>query len=127
MQENDLRRLKGKSAIDAAHEGVSGQDETRLDSMISSLYDVDNEEALDIHANYHIDRIFGSLVERARQNGMKKEVIAKKLAGLDFARLGVQVAKGKLAEAAALELLFRQLSAAESDGKSEDRYIQFYG
>jgi hypothetical protein len=65
MEDGEPRRLKGKSAIDAAHEGISGDDEIRLDTAISALYDVDNQEAADIHANYHIDRIFSSLVERA--------------------------------------------------------------
>jgi hypothetical protein len=127
MQDNDFRRLRGKSAIDAAHEGISGDDEVRLDSAISALYDVDSEEAADIHANYHIDRIFAALVQRARDNGMRKDAIAKRLATVDFSGIGSQVAKGKLVEAAALELLFRQLSSAESNGKPDDRYIQFYG
>jgi len=127
MEDGEPRRLKGKSAIDAAHEGISGDDEIRLDTAISALYDVDNQEAADIHANYHIDRIFSSLVQRARENGMRKDAIAKRLASVDFAGVGSQVSKGKLAEAAALELLFRQLSNVESDGKHDDRYIQFYG
>lgn len=127
MQDNDLRRLRGKSAIDAAHEGISGEDEVRLDSAISTLYGVDGDEALEIHANYHIDRIFAQLIQRARQNGMKKNAIAKRLAGLDFNTIGSQVAVGKLAEAAAVELLFRQLANAESRTRPDDRYIQFYG
>jgi hypothetical protein len=127
MEDSDLKRLRGKTAIDAAHEGLSGDDEGRLDSAISEMYSVDNEEAADIHANYHIDRIFASLVHRAKENGMRKDTIAKRLGNLDFTRVGSQVAKGKLAEAAALELLFRELSKAESNGNSDDRYIQFYG
>jgi hypothetical protein len=127
MQDNDLKRLRGKSAIDAAHEGISGDDEVRLDSAISVLYDVDTEEAADIHSNYHIDRIFSSLVQRAKENGMRRDAIAKRLAHVDFTEVGNQIAKGKLTEAAALELVFRQLSTAERNGKSDDRYIQFYG
>jgi ribulose 1,5-bisphosphate carboxylase large subunit-like protein len=127
MQDNDLRRLRGKSAIDAAHEGITGEDEVRLDSAISALYGVDGDEALEIHANYHIDRIFAQLVQRARQNGMKKSAIAKRLAGLDFNTIGSQVAVGKLAEAAAVDLLFRQLANAETRTRPDDRYIQFYG
>ena len=127
MQDNDLRRLRGKSAIDSAHEGISGEDETRLDSAISALYGVDGEEALEIHTNYHVDRIFSLLVRRAKENGMKKNAISKRLAELDFIGVGSQVAVGKLAETAAVELLFRQLSRAESNAKPDDRYIQFYG
>ncbi|MGI0037379.1 MAG: hypothetical protein ACRD99_03380 [Nitrososphaera sp.] len=127
MEDSDLRRLRGKTAIDAAHEGITGDDEVRLDSAISVMYSVDNEEAADIHANYHIDRIFASLVQRAKENGMRKDTIARRLGNLDFTGVGNQVAKGKLAEAAALELLFRQLSRVESNGAADDRYIQFYG
>jgi hypothetical protein len=127
MQGNDLKKLRGKSAIDAAHEGVGGEDEARLDSAISVLYDVDVEEAADIHANYHVNRIFSSLVQRAKQNGMRRDAIAKRLAHIDFTAVGSQIAKGKLTEAAALGLAFRQLSTAERNGKSDDRYIQFYG
>ena len=127
MEQSDLGRLRGKTAIDAAHEGISGDDEVRLDSAISVMYGVDNEEAADIHANYHIDRIFASLVLRAKQNGMRKDTIAKRLGKMDFTGVGSQVAKGKLAEAAALDLLFRELSRAESKGSADDRYIQFYG
>jgi hypothetical protein len=127
MQDNDLRKLRGKSAIDAAHEGITGEDEMRLGSAIGVLYGVDNDEAVEIHANYHIDRIFASLVQRARENGMRKETLAKRMAGFDFSRIGIEVAKGKLAEAAAVDLLFRELSRAESSGSADDRYIQFYG
>ena len=121
-----MKRLRGKSAIDVAHEGLNGEDEGRLDSAISALYGVDNDEALEIHTNYHVDRIFSSLVRRARENGMKKSAIAKRLPVLDFAGVASQVALGKLAEAAAVDLLFRQLAALESPGKSDDRYFQFY-
>ena len=127
MQEKDLKKLRGKSAIEAAHEGISGEDEIRLDSAISVLYGVDTDEALEIHTNYHIDRIFATLVRRAEENGMKKTEIAKRLAGLNFNWVADQVSKGKLAEAAAVDQLFRQLSQIESRGKSDDRYIQFYG
>lgn len=126
MQDNDLRRLRGKSAIDAVHEGISGEDEMRLETAISTLYGVDNQEAVEIHANYHIDRVFASLVQRAEENGMKKATIAKRLKGLDFTGIGSQVAKGKLVEAAAVELLFRQLASIETRGDSDDRYFQFY-
>ena len=126
MQDNDLRKLRGKYAIDAVHEGISGEDEMRLETAISTLYGVDNEEAVEIHVNYHIDRVFASLVQRAEENGMRKATVAKKLTGLDFTRIGSQVAKGKLAEAAAVELLFRQIASIETRGESDDRYFQFY-
>lgn len=127
MTEVYEKRLRGRSAIEAAHQGLSGIDESRLEPAISALYGVDIDEALEIHTNYHLDRIFASLVQRAKQNGMSKPILAKRLAGLDFGWVANQVAKGKMAEAAAVEFLFRQLWQIESRGKVEDRYNQFYG
>jgi hypothetical protein len=37
------------------------------------------------------------------------------------------VAKGKLTETAAVDALFRGLSTIESNGKADDRYVNFYG
>ncbi len=127
MLDNESKRQRGKSAIYAAHEGISGEDEERLVSAISVLYDVDTDEASEIHKNYHVDRIFASLVLRAKKNGMKKDTISVKLANLNFDWAASQVAQGKLAEAAAVDVLFRQLSQIESSGRSEDRYVRFYG
>ena len=50
------RKLRGRSAIEAAHAGLSGQDETRLDATISMLYGVGSDEAAEIHTNYHVER-----------------------------------------------------------------------
>ena len=126
MQDN-LKGVRGKVAIEAAHEGVTGEDEARLDSAISVLYGVDAGEALEIHANYHLDRILSALVRRAEENGMKRRALGKKVAAMDYDWVSKQVAMGKLAEAAAVDHLFRQLSMVESRGKAEDRYLQFYG
>jgi hypothetical protein len=54
--QKESKKLRGRSAIEAAHEGVTGEDEIRLESTISTLYGVDREEALEIHTNYHLDR-----------------------------------------------------------------------
>jgi hypothetical protein len=125
--QKESKKLRGRSAIEAAHEGVTGEDEIRLESTISTLYGVDREEALEIHTNYHLDRLFATLVRRARDSGMKKSIVSKKLAELNFNWAASQVAKGKLAEAAAVDLLFKQLSQIESRGRTDDRYIRFYG
>ncbi|MCI0564992.1 MAG: hypothetical protein MN733_41525 [Nitrososphaera sp.] len=124
---NRVRKLRGRSAIEMAHAGISGDDERRLDNTIRSLYSVESDEALEIHTNYHVDRIFSSLVRRAVGNGMKRETVAEKLKNLDFIGVARQVAAGKLAEAAAVEALFRELSRSEFRGNSDDRYINFYG
>ena len=129
MQNNTSdRKLRGRSAIEAAHAGLSGQDETRLDATISMLYGVGSDEAAEIHTNYHVERIFLALEKRARENGMKREALAERMQCLDIVGVASQVAKGKLAEAAAVDVLFRGLSTIESRGKAaDDRYSNFYG
>jgi hypothetical protein len=127
MEDIDNKNLRGKTAIDAAHQGIVGEDESRVDSAISEIYGVDVEEAIEIHTNYHLDRVFDALVRRAQKAGMKRQAISSKVANLDFFGPSSQVAKGKMAEAAAVDALFRQLSSIESQGKPDDRYIKFYG
>jgi hypothetical protein len=122
------RKLRGRSAIEAAHAGVSGHDETRLDATISMLYGVGSDEAAEIHTNYHVERIFLALEKRARENGMKREALAERMQYLDIVGVASHVAKGNLAEAAAVDVLFRGLSTIESRGKAaDDRYSNFYG
>jgi hypothetical protein len=119
-------RLKGRSAIDAAHAGVVGEDEARLDATISRLYGVESDEAAEIHANYHVNKILASLARRAEENGMKMETLAKRVKNLDISGAAYQVAKGKLTEAAAVDALFRGLATIESNGKADDRF-SIYG
>lgn len=119
-------KLKGRSAIEAAHVGVTGEDETRLDATICTLYGVDGDEAAEIHANYHVDKILASLAKRAGENGMKRKILADRIPHLDIHGTAYQVAKGKLTEAAAVDALFRVLAIMESNGKAEDRFT-IYG
>lgn len=127
MHKQDSNKLRGRSAIEAAHSGVTGEDEARLDATISQLYGVETEEAAEIHANYHVDKILASLAKRAGENGMKRETLAQRVQSLDISGAAYQVAKGKLTEAAAVDALFRGLSTIESNGKADDRYVNFYG
>lgn len=115
-------KLKGRSAIEAAHIGLTGEDEARLDATISQLYDVAIDEATDIHANYHVDKILAALAKRAEENGMKREVLAERAKHLDISGAAYQVARGKLTEAAAVDALFRGLTKIESNGKADDRF-----
>jgi hypothetical protein len=64
MQESDAKKPRGRSAIKAAHGGVTSEDEARLDLMISDLYGVDSDEAAEIHLNYHADRMLAALARR---------------------------------------------------------------
>ena len=126
MQESDAKKPRGRSAIQAAHGGVTSEDEARLDHLISDLYGVDSNEAAEIHLNYHVDRMLASLARRCSQKGIRGEMIADRLRYLDVSGVAYQVAKGRLSEAAAIDALFRALRVTQSQDK-DDRYINFYG
>ena len=121
------RRPRGRAALDEVHYSITGQDEPRLDAKISALYGVDNEESTDIHSNYHMERIIRALEHRTRANGLPAGRLAEHLSRIDVLGLSRQVASGVLAEAAACDLVFKILSEIELNGKSDDRYIRFYG
>ena len=126
MQESNAKKPRGRSAIQAAHGGVTSEDEARLDLMISDLYGVDSDEAAEIHLNYHVDRMFVALVQRCAEKGIRSNAISDRLRYLDVSGAAYQVAKGRLSEAAAIDALFRSLRAME-DQNRDDRYINFYG
>jgi hypothetical protein len=126
MHKQDSSKPRGRSAIEVAHSDIIGEDEARLDETISSLYGVGREEAAEIHVDYHVDKILASLAKRARQKGMKRQVLAERVQRLDVSGTAYQVAKGKLTETAAVDALFRGLSSIESNGKAEDRFT-IYG
>jgi hypothetical protein len=126
MQESNAKKLRGRTAIRAAHGGITNEEEARLDLMISDLYGVDNDEAAEIHLNYHIDKMLAALAVRCKQTGITSESIADRLRYLDVSAVARQVAKGKLSEAAAIDSLFRSLQATQNQD-SDDRYINFYG
>ena len=67
MQESDAKKPRGRSAIEAAHGNVTSEDESRLDLMISDLYEVDSDEAAEIHLNYHVDRMFADHYKAMRR------------------------------------------------------------
>jgi hypothetical protein len=126
MDKQDSNKLRGRSAIAAAHAGLTGEDEARLDATISQIYGVESDEAAEIHANYHIDKIFASLAKRARENGMKRQTLVERVQNLDVSGTAHQVARGKLTEAAAVDALFRGLSTIESGTNADDRF-SIYG
>lgn len=126
MQESDDKRPRGRSAIQAAHGGVTGEDEAKLDLMISDLYGVDSDEAAEIHLNYHIDRVLAALARRCAERGIRSDAIAERLRYLDISGAANQVAKGRLSELAAIDALFRALRAGGNQD-NDDRYISFYG
>ena len=125
MQDSDAKKLRGRSAILAAHDDITSEDEVRLDAIISNLYGVDIDEAVDIHLNYHVDRILAALGRRGEKKGIKDNIFAERLQHLDISGAAYQVAKGKLTEATAIDALFRTLQPTENYGK-DDRYLSFY-
>jgi hypothetical protein len=127
MQDSDdAKKLRGRPAIQSAHGGITGEDESRLDAIISDLYGVDIDEAAEIHLNYHVDRIVAGLARRSGEKGIKNSMFAERLQRLDVSGAAYQVAKGKLTEAAAIDALFRAVLGMENPDK-HDRYVSFYG
>jgi hypothetical protein len=126
MQESNAKKLRGRTAIRAAHGSITNEDEARLDLIISDLYGVDNDEAAEIHLNYHIDKMLAALAVRCKQREITSESIADRLRYIDVSAVARQVVKGKLSEAAAIDSLFRSLQATQNQD-SDDRYINFYG
>lgn len=127
MHGSTTERQRGKAAIESAHTGIALEEEEKISNLISDAYGVDSAEAIDIHTNYHVERLITALEKRARDNGMVKETYDSKLQGLDVANYAYQVATGHLAEAAAVDIMFRNLYKLESKGEDNDRYINFYG
>ena len=125
MQDSDARKPRGRSAIQAAHLGVTSEDEARLDLIISDLYGVDSDEAAEIHLNYHVDRMLAALARRCAERGIRIDTIAEWFRYLDVSGAANQVAKGRLSEAAAIDTLFRSVRAIENQDR-DDRYINFY-
>jgi hypothetical protein len=124
-------KLRGKSAIDISHKNILKEDEKRINIKISNLYGVDLDEAKEIHINYHLQRIFSLLLERAKKQGMTEYTFLDKVRDLDVQEFAYQVSMGELIEMAAVDLLYKQLCIIQnnkisSNGIKEDRYISFY-
>jgi hypothetical protein len=124
-------KLRGKSAIDISHKSILKEDEKRINIKISNLYGVDLDEAKEIHINYHLERIFSLLLERAKKQGMTEYTFLDKVRDLDVQEFAYQVSMGELIEMAAIDLLYKQLCVIQnnrinSNGIREDRYISFY-
>ena len=127
MHETNANQKRGKSAIEAAHVGLTKDQESKVDAKVAEAYGVQDEEATEIHANYHAERIFSMLRKRAQENGMTLAALTEKSERLDIQGAAYQVARGELAEPAAVDILFRNLYSIESSGGDNDRYINFYG
>jgi hypothetical protein len=126
---DESSKLRGRMAINIQHQNVSAaQEERRLNNKISEIYNVDSDEAIDIHANYHLDRISALLLKRARKNGMLESMFFERLSGLNTIGYAYSVAQGELLEMAAVEILYKQLCNLHNNNKpSDDRYVSFYG
>lgn len=122
-------KLRGRMAISIQHQNISAvQEEKRLNNKISEMYGVDSDEAIDIHVNYHFDRISAFLLRRARKNGMLESMFFKRLNSLNTIGYAYSVAQGELPEMAAVDILYKQLCNLHNDNHpSDDRYVSFYG
>ena len=122
-------KLRGRMAISIQHQNISAaQEEKRLNNKISEMYGVDSDEAVDIHVNYHFDRISAFLLRRARKNGMLESMFFKRLNSLNTIGYAYSVAQGELPEMAAVDILYKELCNLHNDNHpSDDRYVSFYG
>ena len=124
-------KLRGKSAINILHKSILKEDEKRVNGKISNIYGVELDEAKEIHTNYHLQRIFSLLLERAKKQGMTESLFVDKVRDLDVQEFAYQVSMGELIEMAAIDLLYKQLCEIQNNMISnniirEDRYINFY-
>jgi hypothetical protein len=126
---NEPLKLRGRIAIDNEHKDILKEDERRMNIKISNMYGVDQEEAREIHINYHIHRISSLLFDRAKKHGMTDLMIINRIKDLNIIRLAYMVSEGELIEMAAADILYKELCTVEEEGYStkEDRYINFYG
>jgi hypothetical protein len=127
---DEALKLRGRMAISIQHQNISAaQEEKRLNNKISEIYGVDSDEALDIHINYHLDRISAFLLKRAKDNGMLESMFFKRLGNLNAIGYAYSVAQGELFEMAAVDILYKQLCRLHdnNDRLTDDRYVSFYG
>ena len=55
---DESSKLRRRMTINIQHQNNSAaQEERRLNNKISELYGEDSDEAIDIHANYHLNKI----------------------------------------------------------------------
>jgi len=120
---------RGRIALDLEHENILEEDERRIDTKICVLYGVEAEEAREIHANYHSDRLYFLLRDRARKHGMTEPTFLEKMESLNFYSYVYMVSRGQLMEMAAVDILYKGLCDSENNGpnKFDDRYTSFYG
>jgi hypothetical protein len=115
---------KGKAALDIEHLGITSDDEKRMNDRITRIYGVDENEASEIHANYHYSRIFSLLFNRARNHGMTQPMFVDRIKNTNIFDQAYLVSRGELIEMAAVDLLYRQLCiSADKQYAVDDRYL----
>jgi hypothetical protein len=125
------RKPRGKNAIEHAHEGIALDDEVIINFKICEMYSVNLDEARDIHINYHEDRLFVKLVDRAVKIGMTEHDLIDQLNNLSLQGCADDIGKGRLLERAAIDALYKKLciwqTSTELKDNKQDRYMRFYG
>ena len=120
---------RGRIALDLEHENILEEDERRIDIRICILYGVEAEEAKEIHTNYHSNRLYFLLRDRARKHGMTESTFLERLKSLNIYHYAYIVSRGQLMEMAAVDVLYKGLCNSEYNEANnfDDRYISFYG
>jgi len=119
---------RGKTALDIEHRNILEVDEKRIDLRICALYGVNVEEAIEIHRNYHLQRIYILLKDRATKHGMTESTYLERLESLNLHYYASLVSRGELIENAAVDVLYKGLTPWKNDSTYlDDRYNSFYG
>ena len=126
--DNSNSQHRGRIALDLEHENILGEDERRINTKICILYGVEAEEAKEIHTNYHSDRLYFLLRDRARKHGMTESTFLERLESLNFYHHAYCVSRGELMEMAAVDILYKELCNTNNGASNfDDRYVSFYG
>ncbi len=113
--------IKGKNAIDTLHKNISKENEKTINLKISDLYGVDLDEAMEIHINYHINRI-----KKIVKNSEILENMDYTLENhFDFSILSLKIINGDITENGCLDIFINAVKN-HTQYQKKDRYISFY-
>ena len=118
---NQNNIIKGKNAIDALHKNMSMESEKTINLKISDIYGVDLDEAMEIHINYHVNRI-----KKIVKNSKTLENMNSTLENhFDFSTLSLKIINGDITENGCLDIFLNAVKN-HTQNQKKDRYISFY-
>jgi|SRR6185437_2569862 len=118
-KQNDFN--KGKNAIDTLHKNISKEYEKTINLKISDIYGVDLSEAMEIHINYHIDRI----KKIVKSSEILENMDSTLENHFDFPTLSLKIINGDITENGCLDIFINAVKN-HSQYQKRDRYISFY-